>query len=177
MDRPVAGPGLRQADAPGGAKLVAFGARRPQDIRRGPQVPPVRVHQVRSAYGLGTRAKSRADVQRGNQQSETGLTQTIQWRLLSPTEHDGTGRTILRLRFEKLIGEKDTVTGSLRASFKGSLSGITGVRMYWPTGGRWPQQPEADVTMEARVKFVLSLNSVRYQAVRVVPDGTTTPPG
>jgi hypothetical protein len=102
--------------------------------------------------------------------SATGLVQTIKWRLLSPTEQDCAGRTVLRIRFEKPIGEADTVTGSLHASFRGSLSGITGVRMYWPVGGRSPQQPKASVTMEAQVRFALSLNSVRYQAVRVVPD-------
>ena len=150
---------------------VAFGARRPQDIRR--DLKFLRFDFIKfdvpTDWGPVQRAEPTSNAVISK--SETGLTQTIQWRLLSPTEHDGTRHTTLRLRFEKPIGEKDTVTGSLRASFKGSLSGITGVRMYWPTGGRWPQQPEADVTMEARVKFVLSLNSVRYQAVRVVPDG------
>jgi len=102
--------------------------------------------------------------------SATGFVQTIKWRLLPPTEQDGTGRTILRIRFEKPIGKTDTVNGSLHASFRGSLSGITGVGMYWPVGGRSPQQPKASVTIEARVTFALSLNSVRYQAVRVVPD-------
>lgn len=150
---------------------AGFGASRYKDVRRYLeflQFEAIELH-VPTDWGDVQRVDPAANAVISKH--EAGSTQTIQWRLLSPAMHDGTERTILRIRFEKRIGETDTVTGRLRASFTGSLSGITGAHMYWPTGGGWPQQPEVSVAMEAQVKFSVSLNAVRYQAVRVVPDG------
>jgi hypothetical protein len=101
---------------------------------------------------------------------ETAFTRTINWKLPSPERNEHAGYDTLSLRFEKPIGKDDTVRGSLRASFRGTLAGITGVHMYWPAGGERPQ-PKASVTLQAEVDFELSLSSVRYQAVRLVPDG------
>lgn len=102
---------------------------------------------------------------------ETGFTRTIEWRLLSPAVKEDAESTTLTIRFQKPISQKDKLSGRLRATFKGTLSGITGVGMYWPTGASWLPQPKPSITMDAQVDFELSLNSVRYQAVRVVPDG------
>jgi hypothetical protein len=102
---------------------------------------------------------------------ESQSVRTIEWRPLSPTGPEKTGSQTLTIRFEKQISQADMLIGSLRAAFKGTLSGVTDIRMYRPTGGGWLQAPKATVTMEAEVDFQLSLNSVRYQAVRVVPDG------
>jgi hypothetical protein len=98
-------------------------------------------------------------------------TRIIQWRTLAAAGQEKAGSTTLTIRFEKQIRQSDKLTGNLRASFKGTLSGVTDIRMYRPAGGGWLQPPRATITMEAQVDFVLSLNSVRYQAVRVVPDG------
>ena len=95
---------------------------------------------------------------------------TIQWQPLATAGQEKTGSQTLTIRFEKQISQADRLTGSLRAAFKGTLSGVTDVRMFRPAGGSWLQPPKATVSMEARVDFELSLNSVRYQAVRVVPD-------
>lgn len=95
---------------------------------------------------------------------------TIQWQPLTAAGQERTGSQTLTIRFEKQISQLDTLTGSLRAAFRGTLSGVTDVRMFRPAGGGWLQPPKATVSMEARVDFELSLNSVRYQAVRVVPD-------
>lgn len=103
--------------------------------------------------------------------SGTGYTRTIEWKLVPPATQDGPGRNTLRIRFEKPVREQDTLGGYLRGSFKGTHSGITDVRMYWPSGGRWREQRKASVTTQAQVDFELSLKSVRYQDVRLVPDG------
>jgi len=149
----------------------AFGARRPQDIQRDPRFLRFEFIEFKVPTDWGPVRRVEPTSNAVISRPERGLIQTIRWTLLAPTERDGTGRTVLRIRFEKQIGDSDTVTGSLRASFDGTLSGITGVKMYWPTGGSWPEQAAASVTTEARVTFDLSLNSVRYQDVRVVPDG------
>jgi hypothetical protein len=150
---------------------AAFGAPRYKDVRRYLEFLQFEVIELDVPTDWGDVQRVEPAANAVISEHETGPTQTIQWRLLSPALHDGTERTILKIRFEKRIGETDTVTGRLRASFTGSLSGITGARMYWPTGGGSPQQPEVSVAVEVQVKFSLSLNAVRYQAVRVIPDG------
>jgi len=164
-------PGLGRRTLQVELQWAAFGAKRPQDVRR--DLEFLRFEHIKFVVP----GKEWGNVQKVEPSSNAvisksgdGSTQTIQWRLLTPTE-EGAGRTVLKIRFEKPIRQQDTVTGSLRASFRGTLSGITGVRTYWPIGGSAPQQPEASVAMEAEVGFSLSLNSVRYQAVRIVPDG------
>lgn len=104
-------------------------------------------------------------------QPETGFTRTIEWRLLPPARQESPKTNTLTIRFEKPVRKQDTLSGHLRGSFQGTHSGVTDVRMYWPTGGSWAEQRKASVTTQAEVDFELSLNSVRYQAVRVVPDG------
>jgi hypothetical protein len=101
---------------------------------------------------------------------ETGFTRTISWKLPLPERNKSAGYDTFSIRFEKPIGKEDTVRGSLRASFRGTLAGITGVHMYWPAGGERPQ-PKTSITLQAEVDFELSLSSVRYQAIRLIPDG------
>jgi hypothetical protein len=163
-------PGLGRRTLQVELEWSAFGAKWPQDERKDLEFR--RFEQIKlivpgTAWGNVQRVEPPSAV---ISKSEDGCTQTIQWRLLSPTEED-TGRTVLKIRFEKPVRQQDIVRGNLRASFRGTLSGITGVRTYWPIGGRAPQQPEAGVALEAEVGFTLSLNRVRYQAVRILPDG------
>jgi hypothetical protein len=98
---------------------------------------------------------------------ESEQVRTIQWRQLTRTE---AGSQTLTIRFEKRIDTDDKLTGNLRASFQGTLSGVTDVGMYRPTGGHWLKPPESSIRLEASVGFELSLRSIRYQDVRVVPD-------
>ena len=66
--------------------------------------------------------------------------------------------------------------GSIQASFKGTVSGVEGVAIYRPLGDPWQRPPKPDVKTEPDAKtevsvdFDLSLSSVRYQEVLVVPD-------
>jgi hypothetical protein len=106
---------------------------------------------------------------------EMALTRTIEWKLLPPATTGPSGTMKLAIRFEKPIRLESTVTGRLRASYKGTFSGITDIAMYWPTGSHWQQPPKAKVTTQAEVDFELSLNYIRYQDTRVVPDGTRDP--
>jgi len=100
------------------------------------------------------------------------LTRTIEWQRMSPARTDPPATKTLTIRFKNPISNESSVTGRVSATFKGTFSGVSNVEMYWPTGGGWLQPPQARVTTHADVDFDLSLNSVRYQAVRVVPNGS-----
>ncbi|ALG08420.1 hypothetical protein [Kibdelosporangium phytohabitans] len=94
----------------------------------------------------------------------------IEWKQLSP--ESGTGqRLVLSMRFDDEISLTDTITGSIEATFKGSLSGLEGVDMYHPMGRRRPGE-HSIVRTRVTANISLSLNGVRYQDVRVVPDHT-----
>jgi hypothetical protein len=117
---------------------------------------------------------------------ENELSRTIRWKQQTP-ERDKNGRIsqslTLAIRFEEQINKQDDrqddkLTGKLRASFKGTLSGIKDVAIYRPLSGKWQELPKpsiktdptASVKTEVSVDFELSLRSIRYQDVRVVPD-------
>jgi hypothetical protein len=72
------------------------------------------------------------------------------------------------MRFENTIDLGSTIGGRLEVVFKGTLSGVKGVDLYFPLGGR----REGSATVETRVNadFELNLGGLRYQEVRVVPD-------
>lgn len=81
----------------------------------------------------------------------------------------GPGYQILTIRFEDKIQPSDRISGRLRASFGSTLSGIEGIRMHHSAGG-WRRSPTPVVELQITIDFELSLSSVRYQDVRVVPD-------
>ena len=149
---------------------VPLGEEGPEEAR--PQLKFLRFESIRlvvpKTWGNVERA-SPGNAYISNPESQS--VRTIEWRPLSPDRSGENGSQILTIRFEKQISQADMLTGSLCAAFKGTLSGVTNVRMFRPTGGGWLQAPKATVAMTAEVDFDLSLNSVRYQAVRVVPDG------
>ena len=100
------------------------------------------------------------------------LTRTIEWQQVSPERTGPPETKTLTIRFKNPIGNESRVTGRVCATFRGTFSGISNVDMYWPTGSDWLQPPKAKVTTQAEADFELSLNSIRYQAVRVVPNGS-----
>ncbi len=109
--------------------------------------------------------------------SDSAPTRTIQWKPLAP-ERDGQERDkndqsrTLTVRFEKQIEkDDDKLRGKIQASFMGTISGVEGIDIYQPLGGKWRKPPASAVKTEVSVDFELSLRSVRYQDVRVVPDG------
>ena len=87
---------------------------------------------------------------------KSAAVRTIQWKQLPPGRQPGSHNSTVR--FEKQINLHDKLTGSLQALFRGTLSGITDVAMYRPTGAGWLQPPKSNVKkMEASVDFELSL--------------------
>jgi hypothetical protein len=109
----------------------------------------------------------------------------------------GSGSRALKLHFERPVvpvsepaadgaGDEDVTAaprfkGSLKAIFEqsaasgggsalGTLSGVNGIDVYLPGGGRTRQQPEVRVWTEVTVTFDISLDAIRYQDDWVVPD-------
>lgn len=74
------------------------------------------------------------------------------------------------VRFEKEIRLDHLISGEVRLSFSGSLSGIQGAKVFYPLG-----RPHRDALVQDVIHFIegafsLSLAGLRYQNVRVVPD-------
>lgn len=124
--------------------------------------------------------------------ARSGQRRVIKWQRLKPRDDDSQqskSRT-LTIRFEREVTEepelsghgtgqsaplaggedkKLTLSGTLVATFAGTLSGLTGVGLYLPGGGPGHQvktKPQTRVT----VGFDISLRALRYQDDRVVPD-------
>ena len=98
---------------------------------------------------------------------------SIQWKQLPPRgdkdQQKRMSRT-LTIRFEHQIMDRPRLEGSLRATFSGTLSGLTGIGFYLPGGGQFKPPPELKRKTEVSIDFGISLGYVRYQDDRVVPD-------
>lgn len=108
---------------------------------------------------------------------KSGEARRIRWRRLAPTEENGEessggepgkNRT-LRIRFEHQVTGQPRLEGRVQATFKGTLSGLTGVAFYLPGGGKRQRQPEVKPRTEVSVDLDISLDAIRYQDDRVVP--------
>ena len=62
------------------------------------------------------------------------------------------------------------MSGRLTATMQGTLSGVTGVGLFNSLGERRGYTGKASIKTRVDATFRLSLASIRYQAVRVVPD-------
>jgi hypothetical protein len=92
----------------------------------------------------------------------------IEWKQVSLNQDER--RLTLAVHFEERISLTDVIKGSLVVSFRGALSGLEGVDLFEPLGGRRRGGKFTDVKTEVTADVELSLNGVRYQDVRVVPD-------
>lgn len=100
-----------------------------------------------------------------------GATQTITWSRHPVTKaKDGSRRHTFSVRFERPIEPGSVVRGRIEVVYKGALSGLQGVDLYYPLGHRRREQRAATITTKVAADFELSLARVRYQDVRVVPD-------
>jgi len=79
-------------------------------------------------------------------------------------------RLTLSIRFEGQVDPEDEISGRLKATMQGTLSGVTGVRLFNSLGERRGYTGKASIKTRVDANFRLSLASIRYQAFRVVPD-------
>lgn len=109
-----------------------------------------------------------------------GQPRVVRWRQYRPAAGEPRRRPgsaaparslTLRMEFEKPILDQPYLSGSLRASFNRTLSGVTGLDFYLPGGGP-VQYLNVKPRTEISVGFQVSLNGLRYQERRTVPDGS-----
>jgi hypothetical protein len=94
----------------------------------------------------------------------------VEWRQLAPAPDELRARRItLAVRFEQPIDVAEVLSGRLEATMRGTLSGVRGLCLYGALGkGR--NMTRASIKTRMEVDFELSLASIRYQAIRIVPD-------
>lgn len=76
------------------------------------------------------------------------------------------------VRFKGKIFSEHELSGRLEATMKPALSGVEGVRMYHALGAGGAVSGTPSVKTRIEAEFTLSLASIRYQAVRVLPERT-----
>jgi hypothetical protein len=79
-------------------------------------------------------------------------------------------RLTLSIQFRGQVDREDEISGRLAAIMRGTLSGVTGVGLFNSLGGRRKYVGAANIKTRIDMTFRLSLASIRYQALRVVPD-------
>jgi hypothetical protein len=95
----------------------------------------------------------------------------VEWRQLLPTEQQRQARQLkLTIRFEGKIRSEDRVSGRLEATMNGALSGLDKVRLYSSLGRRRDDWRGAAIRTRIEADFKLSLRSIRYQDVLIVPE-------
>ena len=95
----------------------------------------------------------------------------VEWRQLLPDEQQRQGRQLkLTIKFEGKILAEDQVSGRLEATLKGALSGLEKVRLYSSLGKRRDDWRGAEIRTRIEADFKLSLRSIRYQDVLIVPE-------
>ena len=103
----------------------------------------------------------------------------IDWQQLYPSDDEdsrnepagarrGNSRT-LTIEFEEPITRDPALSGRVVATFNGTLSGLDGIGLYLPGGGR-DRKLQITPRTQVTVDFTISLDAVRYQDDRVVPD-------
>jgi hypothetical protein len=101
----------------------------------------------------------------------------IEWNqiALNKQERD-TRKLTLSILFEERISMDDVIRGRTAALFEGTLSGLAGVEVLLPLGGRKePGSSRGKARTKVDVAFELSLAGIRYQEVRTVPDRDKDP--
>jgi hypothetical protein len=95
---------------------------------------------------------------------------TIKWIQLSPSQREKEARRLtVIVRFKGKIFSEDELSGRLEAAMKPALSGVEGVRMYHELGAGGAVSGTPSVKTRIEAEFTLSLASIRYQAIRVLP--------
>lgn len=95
----------------------------------------------------------------------------VEWRQLLPAEQQRQARQLtLTIQFEDKIRSEDRISGRLEATMKGALSGLDKVRLYSSLGGRRDDWRGAAIRTRIEAGFELSLRSIRYQDVLIVPE-------
>ncbi|MEW6730752.1 MAG: hypothetical protein AB1489_05395 [Acidobacteriota bacterium] len=103
-------------------------------------------------------------------ENENCAVRTITWKnlLLNESEQKECRCTFF-VKFDSRIDLTAVIRGRVKLSFRKTLSGVKGVELYYPLGWQRKSNP-AEIETIVKVNFALSLNGLRYQDVRIVPN-------
>ena len=102
---------------------------------------------------------------------QDAATRTIVWRNITDTiAHAVRGRYGISLTFRDRISLDDVIEGQVRARFDGNLCQVTGVSVHDSGGVRRRERISRRFLTQVQLRFSLSLSSVRYEAIKVLPD-------
>lgn len=93
---------------------------------------------------------------------------SIEWKKPTITK-TSRGSCDLSVEFQR-INQSATVNGEVEITFAEAISGITGLQMHSPGGGRRRDGVLPEITTKICVRFELSLAGMRHQEFRTVPD-------
>jgi hypothetical protein len=144
----------------------------PRDNRLSLDVIELIQLQYPERWGKVEKASYRA-IQSGAAEDRGGseALRRVEWRQLLPNEEQRQDRQLkLTIRFEGKILAEDQVSGRLEATLKGALSGLDKVRLYSSLGQRRDDWRGAAIRTRIKADFKLSLRSIRYQDVLIVPE-------
>ncbi len=104
---------------------------------------------------------------------------TITWKQVQLSEQDlPKHRCALKVEFENQIEPLDSsVSGEIKVVFKGTVSGLKNVNVYFPNGklvkpilNSGNNQKKLIISTEVNANFKLSLSKLRYQYIREIPE-------
>jgi len=112
------------------------------------------------------------------EQDDAGITwRTIEWTKASVTPQENRDRRLtIVLRFKNRVDLEKTIFGSVELVFRGTFSGLDGVDIIHPLGGRRTDVRKVEIATRIDADFELGLSNVRYQDVHKVPDRTEEDP-
>lgn len=93
----------------------------------------------------------------------------LEWRHVA-LSGESSGSCTLSTSFDGEIGAKDKVSGKAVVRFRRTLSGLEKVRVHAAQGGRRPDGTRCSVRTKVILDFDISLDGLRYQELRTVPD-------
>ncbi len=114
----------------------------------------------RAAAGIG-----------GDASDGDSAVRTIEWTRIPLGAIERTQRRLrLAIKFEHKIEMSHTIRGQVQVNFKGTLSDLEDVDIYHPLGELRSEKLDVSIATRVLADFELSLQKIRYQDTRVVPD-------
>lgn len=97
--------------------------------------------------------------------------QTITWNKLKISKLESS--CIFKIEFENQIDPVNSfVNGTIKALFTGTLSGLSNIGIFFPTGKRFNLEKKdfIDKKTQLNVDFEINLSSIQYQKFKEIPD-------
>lgn len=105
------------------------------------------------------------------QPQNASTTRVLRWERVSLSRRDlERQQRVFTIKFEQPVQQQDILRGAVHVSFWNSLSAMTGVECFLPSGKPSPLDESAAIATIVVANFDLSLATLRYQKTLVCPD-------